>query len=199
MTTKSSSVHLPGSAERLDTEDLSMARLESILPTWDRELRIMSRSYATPWCGPADLYQAGLIALWHCLRGYQPEKGSFDHYARRSMKRAIEREAVAATPMTFHARFFPFEGADTPRQDGGPPRSEVVSFETWIEACRVRTVADRVRSALDAIPARERQVLLLVDRDRVSQGEVAARLGVSQPRVSQLRARARSAARAALE
>ena len=147
---------------------------QSLSVQWAPEIAATARALATPWCPASDLEQAGLIALWNAARMFRASQGFFDHYYRRSMKRAMLRERERSAPLT------------VARPDVVPlfdDEVEEIGYETR-PFDDGKVVSDWVRR----LPTRLRQVFDLVYRQGFTQVEAGAIMGISQGRVSQLHA-----------
>lgn len=77
-----------------------------------------------------------------------------------------------------------------------PPRHWVEEIEDRVSAASAR---EALRDAVERLPARQRQVVLLRDVEDLSAGEVAAALGISEGNQRVLLHRGRSRLRASLE
>ena len=145
-----------------------------------------------------DLMSAGTYGLLNALRRSDDRGAAFEWYARIRIRGAVVDELRAQDWLSRRARArrtsvvgsdpravigfedLPEQGQELEGQDAADPDELVDTHRSW----------QAVRTAVDELPPRER---LLVQRHYL-QGlplkDVAAELGVSEPRVSQLHARA---------
>lgn len=75
-------------------------------------------------------------------------------------------------------------------EEGVSPWQFAAEEEPMDEALVRESTAESVRAALEALPARERQVLALYYYEELTQSQIAQVLGVTESRVSQLRSQA---------
>ncbi len=143
-----------------------------------------------------DLVAAGMIGLWDAIRrhGEHPNEG-FAWYVRVRVRGAILDELRAQDWLSRRVRKAAAEGA--------PPR--VVRFEDVSEADQSRCLGthadtgaeleqranrEALTRAVEALPERERLIVSEHYFHEVKFTALGARLGVSEPRISQLHSRA---------
>jgi RNA polymerase sigma factor (sigma-70 family) len=128
-----------------------------------------------------DLVQAGRIALWRAMRSFDPTHGiPFEHYAARSIRRAIRDEAQRER-RHWQNRHCENPASASEERDLGvaamasndPPASEVVD-------------ASILHARADNLPNRLHRIYQLRYMNDLSQSETATLLGITQQRVSQL-------------
>jgi RNA polymerase sigma-B factor len=86
---------------------------------------------------------------------------------------------------------------DTPSPDGETPLAERLGGDD--SALETAALRDELRAELDALPARERKILLLRFYGNKTQSEIAAEVGISQMHVSRLLSRTVATLREALD
>jgi RNA polymerase sigma factor for flagellar operon FliA len=158
-----------------------------------------------------DLISAGTYGLIDSLRKNGNDRGpTFEWYARVRIRGAILDELRAQDWLTRRARSRVTAQAD----DGRAPLSGVVSIDDLSEASRnalcdestpspleaAEESAERavLARAIDQLLHRERLIVTLHYFQGVQLKAIAAQLGVSEPRVSQLHSRAMAKLRATL-
>jgi RNA polymerase sigma factor FliA len=146
-----------------------------------------------------DLIAAGMVGLWDAIRrhGETPDQG-FEWYVRVRVRGAILDELRAQDWLSRRAR-----AAVAAAGDSLPPRvvrlDDVGEWEqnkclatecaTDSELDRQSTQATLAR-AVDALPERERMIVAEHYYNQVKFKSLGERLGVSEPRISQLHSRA---------
>ena len=146
-----------------------------------------------------DLIAAGMVGLWDAIRrhGETPDQG-FEWYVRVRVRGAILDELRAQDWLSRRAR-----AAVAAAGDSLPPRvvrlDDVGEWEqnkclatdcaTDSELDRQATQASLAR-AVDALPERERMIVAEHYYNQVKFKSLGERLGVSEPRISQLHSRA---------
>ena len=158
-----------------------------------------------------DLISAGTYGLIDSLRKNGNDRGpTFEWYARVRIRGAILDELRAQDWLTRRARSRVTAQAD----DGRAPLSGIVSMDDLSEASRnalcdestpspleaAEESAERavLARAIDQLLHRERLIVTLHYFQGVQLKAIAAQLGVSEPRVSQLHSRAMAKLRATL-
>lgn len=159
-----------------------------------------------------DLLAAGTFGLIDSLRKNGPERGpAFEWYARIRIRGAIFDELRTQDWLSRRARGKVTQAA---AEHGTTARTVVIGFDdlpSTSQACFAdQTTADplaqfveghdrRVLSeAVNTLPERERKIVAMHYFQGVQFKAIAAELGVSEPRVSQLHSRAVGLLRAAL-
>lgn len=142
-----------------------------------------------------DLLAAARVGLWQSLQRANPSTPGFAAYAFRRIYGAVIDEVREQDPLSRAQRksgeyaFLPLVSHDGDvrlgHADGfmAPPAESADVHERIAR----RRLAARIDAALDAIPAREAKILLdeyVLERLQI---ETAQELGVSAPRVNQLR------------
>ncbi len=84
----------------------------------------------------------------------------------------------------------PLASADTAHNANLPPVMQPAELPGPDRVCERDDVANRVREAIKALPARERKVIGLYYYGEVTMKEIGSEIGVNESRVSQLHARA---------
>ncbi len=160
-----------------------------------------------------DLVAAGMIGLVDSLRKNGGDTGAaFEWYARIRIRGAIFDELRAQDWLTRRAR----DQATAASEDGtSTGRASVVGFDDLstktsmamfvdesaqspLDAIEQKMDRARVAEAIAKLPERERYIVQAHYFDGIQFKEIAAKLGVSEPRVSQLRTRAVGLLRAAM-
>jgi RNA polymerase sigma factor for flagellar operon FliA len=158
-----------------------------------------------------DLIYAGTYGLIDSLRKNGSDRGqTFEWYARVRIRGAILDELRAQDWLTRRAR----SRIAARAEDGRMPLTSIVSMDDLSEASRNGLCDDSTPSpleaaeesaeraalaqAMDQLLARERLILTLHYFQGVQLKSIAAQLGVSEPRVSQLHSRAMAKLRATL-
>jgi RNA polymerase sigma factor (sigma-70 family) len=123
--------------------------------------------------------QAGRLALWRAIQGYDPQRGvAFSSYAVPAIRRAVWRAVVEAQP-------------PVREQLQAHPRQASVELEAVVTT---RLVVAAVRSLVAQLPARLRTVIVahygLADTPPQSFRAIGQALGVSRQRTHQLHAEA---------
>jgi RNA polymerase sigma factor for flagellar operon FliA len=159
-----------------------------------------------------DLLAAGTFGLIDSLRKNGPERGpAFEWYARIRIRGAVFDELRTQDWLSRRARGKVTQAA---AERGTTARTVVIGFDdlpSTSQSCFAdETTADplmqfvegydrRVLSeAVDTLPQRERKIIAMHYFQGVQFKAIAAELGVSEPRVSQLHSRAVGLLRAAL-
>lgn len=158
-----------------------------------------------------DLVSAGTVGLLDALRRNAGDIGtpSFEAYVCIRVRGAIvdELRRLDWSPRRAKAAATTGENAAAPapvavsvvRFDDLPTTCEPVAAGGCPEAAsQASELRAAVRAALAELPARDREILQLRYFEDVPAKEIAAKLGVSEARVSQLHARATTALRRAL-
>jgi RNA polymerase sigma factor (sigma-70 family) len=119
--------------------------------------------------------QAGRLALWRAIQGYDPQRGvAFSSYAVPAIRRAVWRAVAAARPAVREQLWA------QPPQASGELEAVVTS----------RLVAAALRSLVAQLPARLRTVIVahygLADTPPQSFRAIGQALGVTRQRVQQL-------------
>jgi RNA polymerase sigma-70 factor (ECF subfamily) len=121
--------------------------------------------------GPAEeLVQDVFLALWHKAGTFDPARGVFKHWFLRLAHRRIIDQWRAS--QTHGARLAQLTSLDELVVD--PPAREALPEEQHIQ----REQGQAAARALLALPAEQRQVLLLGYVNGLSQAEMAAHLGI---------------------
>jgi len=144
-----------------------------------------------------DLVAAGMSGLWDALRRRADHPGeSFDYYVCRRVRGAVMDELRAED-------WLPRRRAELPGRGGSAPPRGVVHLEDLGQRERGQASTaegadgeeltgrkrdvERLRAGLARLPSRERYVLTMRDLDDVSIKNLGEALGVSPPRVCQIR------------
>jgi len=130
------------------------------------------------WLGElsyAAAVQAGRLALWRAIQGYDPQRGvAFSSYAVPAIRRAIWRAVAEAQPPMWE-------------QLWTQPPQATVELEAVVTS---RLVVAAVRSLVAQLPARLRTVIVahygLADTPPQSFRAIGQALGVTRQRVQQL-------------
>jgi len=123
--------------------------------------------------------QAGRLALWRAIQGYDPQRGvAFSSYAVPAIRRAVWRAVVEAQP-------------PVREQLQAHPRQASVELEAIVTS---RLVAAAVRSLVVQLPERLRTVIVahygLAEVPPQTFAAIGQALGVTRPRAQQLHAEA---------
>lgn len=150
-----------------------------------------------------DLMAAGMMGLWDAVsrHGHDAQTDKFDWYVRVRIRGAILDELRAQDWLPRRARangttarvFFLDEVSEFTSRDGvgGGWENHLSDPGEGPESSALRSGAVRaVGRALSALPDREQRVLRLHYQRGVKFLDIARELGVSEPRISQLHARA---------
>src|SRR5882672_1133320 len=160
-----------------------------------------------------DVMAAGTYGLFDALRKNSGPRGAtFEWYARTRIRGAIVDELRVEDWLPRRARR---EAAESATVSGASQQAGVLRFDDLPESGREALVDSKAASALDvaqesresatlraavaSLPERERLIVTEHYFHDVEFKTIAATLGVSQPRVSQLRARAIGKLRSILE
>lgn len=137
-----------------------------------------------------DVMAAALLGLWHAASRGTPHE-AFEYYARTCIRGAIQdelrrqdwlpRRARQRHPELRVSRLEDFENLDGISALSVPPDAE----QAIEQKERAQVLTDR----LALLPAREALILAEVFEGR-THGQIAASMGLSEPRISQLRTRA---------
>jgi len=119
--------------------------------------------------------QAGRLALWRAIQGYDPQRGvAFSSYAVPAIRRAVWRAVLEAPP-------------PVREQLRAHPRQASVELEAIVTS---RLVAAAVRSLVAQLPERLRTVIVahygLADAPPQTFAAIGQELGVTRQRVQQL-------------
>ncbi len=158
----------------------------SLLEAWEPSIRATARrAIASRYAKTGhestpdlqrDLAQAGRLALWRAVAGFNPSTGHpFVHYARRAIKNAVQKEL--GRPSTSSAIYL------SPEAEQGDPSGQ--ARRNFEQAERGILVAGWLRS----LPQVLHRIYELLYKEGLSQRQIAGQLGVSQPRISQLHKR----------
>lgn len=155
-----------------------------------------------------DLVAAGMSGLWDALRRrHEHPEETFDFYVCRRVRGAIIDE-LRAEDWLPRRRSVEARAAGSAccavvhYDDLGRRERRRASFDPGSDSEELvgrKRVAERVRAGLERLPARERHVLMMRDLDGVPIKDLGAELGVSKPRVCQLRSQALRRLRSYLE
>jgi len=176
------------------------------LPLVDQVVRRMLRRL--PSCvRREDLVSAGLFGLYDSMRKNGVEEGPrFEWYARVRIRGAILDELRSQDWLSRRARWIA-SGRRPAAEDGAVTPSAVVGFDdlgtgelasqiadvdatSSYAALEFRSDCACVVEAVDQLPERERTIVRLHYFEGVRFKELGQLLGVSEPRISQLHARA---------
>lgn len=159
-------------------------------------LRMMSR--LPPNVLKEDLLAAGTYGLLNALRRSEDRGAAFEWYARIRIRGAVVDELRAQDWLSRRARArrasvvgadpraivgfddLPEQGQDLEGPDAVDADELVDAHRSWLA----------VHAAIDALPAREQRLIQMHYLQGLPLKDVAAEFGVSEPRVSQLHARA---------
>ena len=119
--------------------------------------------------------QAGRLALWRAIQGYDPQRGvAFSSYAVPAIRRAVWRAVLEAPP-------------PVREQLRAHPRQASVELEAIVTS---RLVVAAVRSLVAQLPERLRMVIMahygLADAPPQTFAAIGQELGVTRQRVQQL-------------
>jgi RNA polymerase sigma-70 factor (ECF subfamily) len=130
-----------------------------------------------------EVVQETFLTLWNRAHRYDPRLGSLAAWLRRiARNRALDRvRAAARRPRLLAAGAI--AGDDEPMDDAlerlagtgtgrGPSRADEPG-----DAAIASWTRDRIRTALDAMPADERTVIVMAYDQELSQAEIAERIG----------------------
>lgn len=145
---------------------------------WLKYIASAAPRYATGALHSDDLRQIGCVAYIRARARHLPSRGPFEPYAKTAIKNAM-LDARRAEQRQYD---LPANAAAVSLDDEGTPWSA--------ETCRVddlgtATAGEIVRRWTKTLSGKDQIVIEGVFYDEVSQRELAARLGVSQPAVSQ--------------
>mgnify|MGYP001243630645 CR=1 FL=1 len=154
------------------------------------EVRRMSRRNASPTCNEKQLENAALIALLRCEERYDPKKGHFKHYARRSIKGAMKDERKR-TPL-FNDTILPIAEQIDSRSSDGLNKRPTADTRYAVKRWERETRAEREwEQAIDGMPSEDLEILFERYEQGLSQTEIARTRQISQQLVSQRLARAK--------
>jgi RNA polymerase sigma factor for flagellar operon FliA len=159
-------------------------------------LRMMSR--LPPNVLKEDLIAAGTYGLLNALRRSEDRGAAFEWYARIRIRGAVVDELRAQDWLSRRARARRASVAgsdpraivgfdDLPEQGQDLEGTDPVNADELVDAHRSWLA---VHAAIDALPARERRLIQMHYLQGLPLKDVATEFGVSEPRVSQLHARA---------
>ncbi|TDX25562.1 RNA polymerase sigma factor [Rhodovulum visakhapatnamense] len=132
-----------------------------------------------------DVTQEVFLRAWHRAGLYDPGRGSVAAWLYRiALRICIDRNR--------RGRFRRFVGIDAVAE----PEDEAPGAEATVAA---RQRLARVRAAIRALPARQRQAILLRAAGELGTAEIARTLGISAGAAEQLLVRARAALRATVD
>lgn len=158
---------------------------EEILASWTPYIRNSAWRYQQFSPDYDDLLQIGRTALWHVVMGFNPDRGQFDHYATRAIRNAMLHELRIAS-CTIEVRMKREnlnEGDDDDDDDEKRRPRHYPLSATSIEPSL------HVRSWFRSLPPSSQDLLRLLYTYGTTQKDAGHRLGLSQPRISQLRKR----------
>lgn len=128
-----------------------------------------------------DLVQAGRIALWRAMRSFDPTRGiPFEHYAARSIRRAIRDEAQRERR---HWRNRHWENSASVGED---PDIELAAMVSNEPSPMELADASNLHARATTLPYRLHRLYEQRYMNDLSQSETATLLGITQQRVSQL-------------
>jgi RNA polymerase sigma factor (sigma-70 family) len=154
-----------------------------------------------------DLVAAGMYGLLDALRkGGEQQGAAFEWYARVRIRGAVVDQLRTEDWLSRRARGRANQ-EDAASPESGVRRTAVIGFDDLAPDAQERSFADRaspsplevaeqraesrtLAAALETLPARERSIVRSHYFEGVPFKTIAASLGVSEPRVSQLHARA---------
>lgn len=136
-----------------------------------------------------DLVSAGLVGLLSAMRKTSERRDTFDSFAAVAIRWAMLdwRRTTRTTPRHAHSRGIRVASGVRCDPLSPDPSPEDVAH------------SQSVLRVLSGLPEREARILAWVYFDEVPGEEIAMRLGISQPRVSQLRSQALARMRERLE
>jgi RNA polymerase sigma factor for flagellar operon FliA len=160
-----------------------------------------------------DLMAAGTFGLLDALRKHGGEVGStFEWYARTRIRGAIfdelraqdwlprrERSKVTASAKSEDGALCMAIVRFNDLPDDGAARLTDRNSPSPLDLAQQSAERAAVRDAIASLPERERLIVTLHDLHNVQLKVIAAKLGVSEPRISQLRGRAMGMLRVILE
>lgn len=136
-----------------------------------------------------DLIGAGTLGLIHALEHYEASRGvSFASYATPRIRGAMldELRRLDRVPRSVRERMHP-----APASANAEPASDAVDPGEDVETALVREEdVAALAQAIAALDARQRAVLTLYYHEELRQHQIAAVLGVTESRVSQIRSQA---------
>jgi RNA polymerase sigma factor (sigma-70 family) len=144
---------------------------EPLLSRWEPIVLASARRRSQCLASRDDIAQAGRLAVLSAAKAFDPARGSsFNHYASR----AVSNETLKAAQRLQSCR-----RGECPLDAAAEAQTETADapFD-----CR-----DCVRSWICTLPRILMKVFVALYHQGLSQREASARLGVSQPRISQLR------------
>ncbi len=146
-----------------------------------------------------DLHAAAMSGLWDAARRH-PDCENFERYARVRIRGAIKDDLRARDWLPRHARKNADPGVvhvvvDSDHRSIGNAKS---GEDTESRVSAARALA-KLEALVDLLPWRERHIFVSAHFEGIDFRTIAAELGVSEPRVSQIHARVISGLRKALE
>ena len=142
-----------------------------LVSRWDTVVLNIAAGHTHRHADRDDLAQAGRLAVIRAARGYDPDRGDFNHYTTRAIRRAVIRESNRLN----HQR----------RLDHSPLDDNPEAIDQLV------TGGDRaatlVTDWIDTLADQQQRLYQLIYVHGMTQREAAVHMGISQPRVAQLR------------
>lgn len=158
----------------------------SIPPQWDSYLRSVSGSFARHMFGRDDAYQVARFAYVRACRGYKRARGPFENYAKSAVRKAL----ISASQSEQRHLDGPKLLEEAQEECGDPPALPAWRGEAdFLATVEARRRTEAVQQWLHRLPRRLRTVCERIYFDGLSQRDLAAEQGVSQPRINQLHQR----------
>jgi RNA polymerase sporulation-specific sigma factor len=156
---------------------------------YSRQIRSTARRFFQFVAHSDDLMQAGRIALWQASQHFDSTRGiPFEHYARRSIRRAVAREARVHRRHEMK-RVDPYDSHDDDDDAFSDDLDELADSQGDRSAECVHFIAlEQMLAKSSELTPAQVDVLELRYVRELTQAETAAALGVTQQRVSQLEA-----------
>jgi RNA polymerase sigma factor (sigma-70 family) len=161
----------------------SQSAFECLLQQWDEYLSISGRRYSrNTTVDRDDLYQIGSLALWRAVKNFRSSRGAFGHYASSAIKNSMLREVARSVR----------SGATIALEDVDSQQIEEALHRNSSTSSAEPDLGVLLKSVLSWVRSLDRQLSDIYDllyQKEIDQRAAASKLGVTQPRVSQLKAR----------
>jgi len=151
---------------------------------WLRYIDGTSGAYATNMFSRADARNTGIVAYLKARKAYKAARGPFENYAKSAIKNAL---ISARRAEQRHSGITPGSSEEEPDVRIDVPEVEEGEDDQLFQI-ELRGAIKAVEPWRAKLPAKLRLIARALYFEGVSQRDVGERLGLSQPRISQLHA-----------
>lgn len=156
---------------------------DELLRRWNDYITISAARYGRNPTDFDDLYQVGSLALWRSVARFDPSRGSFNHYACRAIKNSMIREMRKHEGDHLILALF---DVDEKEVEGALQKRYPNDLRREVDRAMLNT---SINSWVESLDEPLRKVYGLLYDAELDQRLAAQQMGVTQPRISQLKAR----------